>query len=803
MPQLRFTLVQMSDSTCENDSSHLNVTACNSVASEAVLPSSKPQSVLLTQEFNSIPSATASTVTTANNTISDNSAFSCASLPFVLSPETTSANNTFIPKIPLQSIPSGAPAFIYHPFPVYSPEQYFLMMQKQQQTNKRVKIALEPENDSNPSSNTNNNNNSVSAIIDQLNSFKTSLKSSFDRNLQKLEVLDRLVQTVTIKGSIQLDSLQGLLEIIQSCRLLLKELVFEQVDMTAVLSAEIKNSLLPGLLGTLKHLSLIDNTKNELVDKLRKEEDSHLTDLTILSTRNKELQKDVRVIKEQFDRLQVEYSDSLKSAAFERDEHEQFVSQLMQCLGLKDSQANAHRLLDEIENLLQQQEENNIKNTSMKDQILHLLEELEAIKGNIMTSVPVPDYSALLNELVMFSVNSVTDRFEVILHERERFYNDFLNFLTRKFEELIKNQSKLAHESLNARIGLQGQLADSLENSARLRKHCQKLTTELNQTAAEIDKKLVLMQLKDSELAETKRRNELTSEKIRLLEQELSVKNQENRTLGIRIQSLQNELEEAETKHRHDLAALERKISILESKQREQEAAAARMQNEKDLKDIINIDPFSSITKQPEKIVEDDNDVLEDSVSEIPPTMALPSKKKVVITFTGIRDSGKQKDLTKYLNDLGAIVHVGADFNDEITHVLAPRGYRSIRVLAASLTGKWIVSVDWVEACRRTGQFVSELLHGGFCNSTVRPFRFRTLWMSAAFSVTHKSHPTYPTAALRTLLEKLGKARWCEMAGQADFLLVTEEEKEDNLITSNRGGILLTLNNLINMIPIE
>ena len=48
----------------------------------------------------------------------------------------------------------------------------------------------------------------------------------------------------------------------------------------------------------------------------------------------------------------------------------------------------------------------------------------------------------------------------------------------------------------------------------------------------------------------------------------------------------------------------------------------------------------------------------------------------------------------------------------------------------------------------------------------------------------------------------MGKARWSETQGQADFLLVTEEEKESKLITSSRG-VLVTLNNLIDMIPIE
>ena len=818
------------DPSSENDPSSTS----NSISSS--LKSSK---ALLTQEFNTVPSTTtsgntndgsSSTFSTASlMSLSENgSAFTIGSLPFVLSPETLGSN----------SGASGGynptfPAFVYHPVPVYSPEQYLFMMQKHQQTTstKRVKISTIESASSTHSSSyasfkqstsasstsyTHPSSSSNSAIIEQLNSFKNSLKGSFDRNLQKLEVLDRLVQTVTIKGSFQMDSLKGILGLLQTCKDLLKLLVNEQVEMTATICSEIRLFLLPEILSKIGQFSFVDNAKTELFDKLRKEEDSHLTDLTILSARNKELQKDSRNTKDQLDRLQLEYSDALKASAIEKEETEQFLHQLSKLLFKTEEFEDKNCLLDEIESLLSDKDEKQLLLSNLKEQIQVILFGSGDDKEQ-SSNTPIPVDINIIGETFTFIITKLSLQFENILHERERFYNNSLNNLTRKIEELIQFQSKLAHKSLIIRVGLQGQLSDSYEISARLRKHCQELTSELNLTCTEIDKKRLLLQVKDSELIESKRRIENSNEQVKNLEQELSVKNQENRTLGIRIQSLQNELEEAEEKHRHDLTALERKIYILESKLKKEKEACEKEKGEKEMKDIINIDPFSSLKDDDIMVGGRSDDLLgikikndhssrnlvDESISTIPPTIAIALKKKVIITFTGIRDSSKQKELTNQLSCLGATVHVGADFNDDITHVLAPRGYRSIRVLAASLTGKWIVPVDWVDACHGAGQFVSELFHGGYCNTNVRPFRLRTLWMSAAFTVTHKSHPIYPTGALRTLLEKLGKARWCQAASQADFLLVTEEEKESKLIASNRGGVLLTLNNLINMIPIE
>ena len=745
-------------------------------------PTENDPKALLTQEFNTI--STNNTMTTVNNENTPYTGGSFpSSLPFLINPDTQNSHGT-------NNSINNFPALFYQPIPfAASPEQlqqYFLLMQQQQQrhftrpsvppipmtSNKRIKVSSEVN------------------LSEQLNNFKNSLKNSFDKNLQKLEVLDRLVQTVTIKGNFQIENVKNALEMLSNSKEILKQMISEQVDFTANLTSDLKNFLKFDLLSNLKlSFSHVDSSKTELVDKLRREEDSHLTDLTILSTRNKELQKETKCTKEQLEKLQLEYSESLKTSFKDKEEHENFKRTLIEILDCENEE-----IINSIEMLLND-------NVGLKEKIsfsykdmtvLHL--QLQDLKTAVMEQEtcfesPSSTASQEIQMAVITILNVLFERFEEILFKRESFYNLTILELKSKIENLIQNQSNLAHQSLNQKISLQGQLADSNENVTRLRKHCQELTLNLNNAASELDKKRIILQEKDYQLNEFKRKTENLMEKLKSLEQEISIKNQESRTLGIRIQGLQSELEENSIKHRHDISALERKISVLETKS----STTNNLVNE----DILNMDPFSSLGRR-ESL---DQVTAVGDISVIPSTVN-PVKKTVVVTFTGIRDAQKQKELGSWLMELGATVHVGADFNDDITHVLAPRGYKSIRVLAASLTGKWIVPAEWVEACHRTNQFVSENLHGGYQNTSIRPFRFRTIWLSSAFAATHKAHPVYPTAALRVLLEKLGKARWCESAGQADFLLVTEEEKESKLIWSSRG-VLLNLNNLINMIPIE
>ena len=57
------------------------------------------------------------------------------------------------------------------------------------------------------------------------------------------------------------------------------------------------------------------------------------------------------------------------------------------------------------------------------------------------------------------------------------------------------------------------------------------LTVEVNEKTAEVEKKRLTLQVKESESNEYKRKYEVSQERLKLLEQELSMKNQENRTL--------------------------------------------------------------------------------------------------------------------------------------------------------------------------------------------------------------------------------------------------------------------------------
>lgn len=766
-------------STNENELNELNR---NSPDDPSSLNSNK---LLLTQEFNNNPS----TNVYYSNRNSFTSQSSGYSLPFVIGQDFNNGPSFMAPP----------QAFILQPITT----QYKQALQNQfmnmpQLSNKKAKME------------------GGGGLIEELASFKSTLRASFERNLQKLEVLDRMVQTVTLKGNFKIEAVKSVLGLLSSARAICQDLANDQITFTAETISELRSTLTSEISAHLKSISMSDSSsKIEIIEKLRKEEDSHLTDLTILSSRNKELQSGQKALKEQLERLQAEFQESCRRLAGERDDFKNVIETVSGLLNVPED-----AFIDGIEDLQKQlqlsKNELTTTNISMINFIRSHLIVIEDIRTDFkeLSSDQNNNDGSFLHrsfvDLIEFICEEMGAAYEDIFCARERFYNSTLNSLNLRIENLVEAQDLLVRKALRATTSLQGQLGDALESKARLRKQLQELNERFESAASTVER----FQFREMDSA---KKNEILTEKLRALEHELSMKNQENRAFSIRIQGLQEELEETKNRHRHDICALERKITVLEAKNNNNTTTTKNISNkdpkQEEMKMIEESDPFSSnntIVTTASAFVRGDgynqsnlgvNAYPIEEATTVPPSIAAKNPK-FVITFTGIRNGPKQKELKSWLEELGAQVHSGPDFHDDISHVLAPKGHKSIRVLAASLTGKWIVPVDWVEACKKSGHFVPEASHGGFCNSSVRPFRLRSLWMSAAFAATHKAHPLYPTAALRTLLEKLGKARWREMASQADFLLVTDEEMESKLIGSAKGT-LLTLNNLINMIPVE
>ena len=89
--------------------------------------------------------------------------------------------------------------------------------------------------------------------------------------------------------------------------------------------------------------------------------------------------------------------------------------------------------------------------------------------------------------------------------------------------------------------------------------------------------------------------------------------------------------------------------------------------------------------------------------------------------------------MVRCASKLGIKLHSGADFSSDVTHMIAPRGSRTIKVLAATLQGRWLMSSAWLGDSLRAGRLLPEKDYGeAFVDQ--QPFRHRTFAFSPGFA---------------------------------------------------------------------
>lgn len=181
-----------------------------------------------------------------------------------------------------------------------------------------------------------------------------------------------------------------------------------------------------------------------------------------------------------------------------------------------------------------------------------------------------------------------------------------------------------------------------------------------------------------------------------------------------------------------------------------------------------------------------------------PPTSVTKKQRRsiadIVVAFTGLsRDTKAQADLGEAVKRLCGRVHLGADFTAEISHVVCPPGYQSVRTMAAALSSKWIVSTGWLSESAKAGRFLPEAPFGQFYASGPATLRSKSFYLTDHFIKQQSSHQMN-AACCRLLIEPIGKGRVVDEKENADWILCGDEE-------GRRGRNWLRLGDFIKLIP--
>jgi hypothetical protein len=147
----------------------------------------------------------------------------------------------------------------------------------------------------------------------------------------------------------------------------------------------------------------------------------------------------------------------------------------------------------------------------------------------------------------------------------------------------------------------------------------------------------------------------------------------------------------------------------------------------------------------------------------------LSEKKEIVVCFSGFPDDVK-KQLAESVYSLYGKVKWDVGIDADITHVVTKPSCRTMKTLAAGITCKWLVSLDWIIDSARAGYFLPEIGYG--IRNSEWLFQKKKFFISPKFKAKYKK---YRMRCCYTLI-KLGGGQLVNSTKHADYVLVTTKE---------------------------
>eukprot|EP01117_Protostelium_nocturnum_P014338 TRINITY_DN5452_c0_g4_i1.p1 TRINITY_DN5452_c0_g4~~TRINITY_DN5452_c0_g4_i1.p1 ORF type:complete len:1330 (-),score=514.18 TRINITY_DN5452_c0_g4_i1:27-4016(-) len=176
------------------------------------------------------------------------------------------------------------------------------------------------------------------------------------------------------------------------------------------------------------------------------------------------------------------------------------------------------------------------------------------------------------------------------------------------------------------------------------------------------------------------------------------------------------------------------------------------------------------------------------------PAIEHSSVKRVVVAFSGFKEGEKifnlnlRNDLADRILLLGGEAVLDDAFDAKISHIItAGPTVRTMKSMAACLTGRWLLLHHWVLESSSAGYFVDETPFG---IKRTNPFGKKQVFLSPEF-LTESSKKNFTKGNYVTLIERLGKGRIVEKREDADIVVIsssqsaTAQEKEKGTTVLN------------------
>lgn len=158
-------------------------------------------------------------------------------------------------------------------------------------------------------------------------------------------------------------------------------------------------------------------------------------------------------------------------------------------------------------------------------------------------------------------------------------------------------------------------------------------------------------------------------------------------------------------------------------------------------------------------------------------------------------DLAAKKEQIRMAKSLGFKVHSDSQFTRDITHVVAPPGCRTMKVLGATLLGRWVVDANWLPACKAASALAPPAAFGCVYEN---PYSEKRFFLTASFRTEAQS---MPQACGRVdhatkLIGEFSNGLLIDAEADADFVIMGDSE-------AGNGPRYLTFTQFVEMIPLH
>jgi hypothetical protein len=455
------------------------------------------------------------------------------------------------------------------------------------------------------------------------------------------------------------------------------------------------------------------------------------------------------ILREKFGKRQI---STIKETANKIFQIPAILKQILKTCNLKSL---SEEYMENVEKLKEMALELNTRNARLLDgrvlfktRLFQIALDIRKLKQFISSESPV--YNGELDRMKLLLINSLSilhqecyENFSVIFNS----LNQRLSTLNAILLELMRQEST---QMLSKFDLLTGRLIDfsTLLKNCKFKFNC--LKSQLKERKLQFQNTLyqfrtsLKLQAEENEIL--KKSLEASSFEILRLEKDLDATKEENRKIFVEMRSI----EEANVKAKQENRELREEINRLKRKLEKERI---------DKSEALEI--LDAQNKKTSQFKENENK--RTKVDRGNPSIQKQQLQSFYLAFAGVRSLQKAKLISISESFNLRYNESSNDFSPRTTHLICPSSYRSLRVLAAAVSCKWIVSIDWLLDSEKNGRLIEVEKYA--CRHKVSPLQGQFFYITPQFdSALHNKFLPGPKMAVDkvgflNLLIELGRAK--------------------------------------------